>query len=132
MGIKSELRSAMGSHSNVRCFRENEIPVKDFLDMLDIFMFFPSFKREEPWCRVIAEAMVSGLPVLATDKGGNSDQVLHGSSGFICKKTDDFYKRIIEMKENFKTTEAMSENSIRISKDFTAEAVVTRLLRCIQ
>lgn len=131
MGIKSELRSCLSSCANVTCLSENEISVKDFLNRLDLFMFFPSFKREEPWCRVIAEAMVSGLPVLATDKGGNPDQVLNGNNGFLCKRTDDFYKRIVEMKENPSIINIMSQNSIQISRDFTTEAVIKKMLGII-
>ena len=56
--------------------KENEESVRDFLDQLDVFLFFPEWSREEPWSRVVAEAMVSGCPIIALDRGGTKDQVL--------------------------------------------------------
>ena len=69
---------------NVDCLDENEENVSDFLSSIDVFLFFPEWKREEPWGRVIAEAMVSGCPVIALDRGGTKDQVLNSNHRSHC------------------------------------------------
>ena len=128
MGIKGNLRSQIEKIENVTCLKENEESVQDFVSKLDIFLFFPDWKREEPWARVIAEAMVSGCPVIALDKGGTSDQVLKYNNGFLCKDYGDYYNYIVYMLEHKDIIEVMSKNSIRISKNFYTESVIKKLM----
>ena len=132
MGIKKELSSKLKKIKNVTCLREDEETVKDFLNKLDIFLFFPSWKREEPWARVIAESMVSGCPVIALDKGGTKDQILQGNNGFLCKKYNDYLKSIIYLMEHKEIIPKMSKNSIKISKDFYTEKVIKKLINIIE
>ena len=39
--------------------------------------------RREGWSNAITEALACGLPVVTTDRGGNSEVVRHGSDGFL-------------------------------------------------
>jgi len=116
---------------DVTCLKENEEEVSDFLDSLDVFVFFPEYKREEPWARVIAEAMVAGLPIVALDKGGTSDQVLKWNNGILCKKFDDYYKALVYLIEHPDVAETMSRNSIRIAKEFHTENIIKKLMEII-
>jgi len=131
MGIKDEVRRKINKIENVTCLKEDEETVKDFLSKLDVFLFFPDWRREEPWGRVIAEAMVSGLPVIALDKGGTKDQVLKYNNGYLCKKYDDYFKWVVHFIEHKDKIQVMSENSIRISRDFHTERVIKRLMSII-
>lgn len=128
MGIKKELRKKIEKMDNVVCLDEDQELVKDFLSQIDIFLFFPEWKREEPWARVIAEAMVSGCPVVALDRGGTCDQVLKHNNGFLCKKYNDYYKHLVYLIEHPEKINILSKNSIRISQNFYTESVVKRLL----
>ena len=128
MGIKKELKKKLQKIKNVICLNEDEEPVKEFLDKLDVFLFFPDWRREEPWARVVAEAMVSGCPIIALDKGGTKDQILDYNNGFLCKKYDDYYKGVIYFMEHKEIIEKMSKNSIRISKEFYSEKVINKLI----
>jgi glycosyltransferase involved in cell wall biosynthesis len=56
----------------------NDVP--DVMRGLDCFVL-PSLA--EGISNTILEAMASGLPVIATDVGGNSDLVEHGNSGLV-------------------------------------------------
>lgn len=132
MGIKSELKKQLKPIENVQCLDENQESVKDFLNQLDVFLFFPDWKREEPWARVIAESMVAGCPVIALDKGGTPDQVIPCHNGFLCKKYDDYYSRIVYLMEHKDKIAAMSKNSISISKNFYTASVIKRLLAIIE
>jgi glycosyltransferase involved in cell wall biosynthesis len=63
-------------------------PVQDvqkFLGTADIFVM-PS--RNEGFSNAIVEAMASGLPVVATDVGGNAEAVVHGVTGLIVPSDD--------------------------------------------
>lgn len=124
MGTKLEMDSAT-------CLKENEEPVSDFLDSLDVFVFFPDYKREEPWARVIAEAMMAGLPIVALNKGGTSDQVLQWNNGFLCKKFNDYHQALVYLLEHSDIIEDMSLNSIRISRQFRTENIIHKLMEII-
>jgi len=127
MGMKDAVAKGM----NGVCLKENENTVSDFLDSLDVFVFFPEYKREEPWARVIAEAMVAGLPIVALDRGGTSDQVLKYNNGILCRKFDDYHKALVYLLEHPAVIETMSRNSIRISQEFHTENVIKKLMEMI-
>ena len=132
MGIKKDLKKKIEKIENVICLNEDEESVRDFISKLDVFLFFPEWKREEPWARVIAEAMVSGCPVIALDKGGTKDQVLKYNNGFLCKKYNDYYKNVVYFLEHKEAVGIMSRNSIRISKGFYTKKVIERLISVIE
>ncbi len=51
--------------------------------------FFVCPSRREPFANVILEALASGLPVVATNVGGNRELVIDGSHGLLCAPDDD-------------------------------------------
>lgn len=128
MGISQTCKKLVEKLPNVECLAENTETVKDFLSSLDIFMFFPSWGREEPWARVVGEAMMSGCPIFATDKGGNKDQVLKYHNGYLNKRKDDFVKTLCHAKEHPETITEMGLNSRRIAyTTFRTEKIIQRL-----
>jgi len=112
--------------------QENEISVREYLHGIDIFMFFPSYSRSEPWSRCLGEAMMSGCPIITTDKGGNKDQVVHGNNGFLCKSTNDFFKHIVYLTENREKIVQMSKNSLLLARHFTSENVIKRFIDFVE
>lgn len=135
MGMSGERRKDFEkvNFPNVKIYRENEIPVRDFLNQTDIYTFMPSWKREEPWARVVAEAMMSGCPILATDKGGNKDQIIQGHNGFLCKRKDDFFKYLCMLKAHPNILTRMGENSRRRAMtEFRTPVIVKRLVNFIE
>jgi glycosyltransferase involved in cell wall biosynthesis len=132
MGVKEELKKKIKDINNVNCLKEDEESVSDFLSTLDIFLCFPEWSREEPWGRVIAEAMVSGCPVIGLNKGGTKDQILNYNNGILCKNFNDFYKSVIYFIEHKDVISKMSKNSIRISKNFYTKKIISKLLDIIE
>lgn len=55
------------------------------LPALDVFV---STSENEPFGRVIVEAMAAGLPVVATDSGGRREMVEHGVTGVLVRQGD--------------------------------------------
>ncbi len=71
--------SERGLQQNVRMLgQRNDIP--NLLNLSDCFVL--SSRSEGLSCSII-EAMAAGLPVIATDVGGNSELVLHGKNGYL-------------------------------------------------
>ncbi len=46
----------------------------------------------ETWCNVATEAMSSGIPIVAENRGGIKDQIIHGETGYLCNNGDDYIK----------------------------------------
>ena len=130
MGVKHSLRDSLSKIPNVNVYGENTFGVGDFLKDCDVFIFFPDYKRQEPWARVIGEAMMSGLPILALDKdGGTAQQVLNGNNGFLCKTLQDFTDKSVYLFANPELSRKMGNNSAIYASEFTSENICRKLLR---
>ncbi len=76
--LMDELVTAGVEHQAWLPGSRNDIP--DLLRVMDLFVL-PSLA--EGICNTILEAMASGLPVIATDVGGNPDLVVSGDNGVL-------------------------------------------------
>jgi len=132
MGIPGKYEKALKEIENVTVRKAFSVPVSTYLNNIDIFLFFVSWDREEPWSRASAEAIASGCPVLTTNKGGNKDQVIHGNNGFLCKSTKDFYKSIVDLMEHKEKIRKMGYNSLVFSRFFSSEYVVKKFIKFIK
>lgn len=82
----------------------------------DIFVF-PSLQEGLPVA--VMEAMASGLPVICSKIRGNTDLVVEGKGGFLCKvdSRDDFIRAIKKMCEDKRLIIKAGEfNKVRIKK----------------
>jgi glycosyltransferase involved in cell wall biosynthesis len=98
--------------------------IRDQLQRMDVFAMTSSF---EGLSNAIMEAMGSGLPVVATDVGGNSELVINGETGFLCPSTDDmaFAEKVIRLIDNKKEAEEMGKNGKkRILNEFGVEKMI--------
>lgn len=117
---------------NVNIRKEFSIPVKEYLSGIDVFTFFGSYNREEPWSRAVAEALTSGCPVLANNRGGNIDQIIHGNNGFLCSNYDEFKQSIKYLLDKPEILRAQRCNALRASKTFSSQQIINRLLEFIK
>lgn len=132
MGCPERIKESTKNIPNVRCYNEFEVTIKEFLANLDVFVFFSSLKREEPWSRVAAEAMLSGTPVIATNRGGNSDQIIHGNTGFLCTSATDFALYIATLYKNRALLENMRRMCIKNSQNYVTKSVIQRLMNFLE
>lgn len=133
MGTSGELKNKLRDIPNVTLRDEFTKPVKEYLQDIDIFLFYITYDRQEPFARVVGEGMASGCPILATDvDGGNRMQVIHGNNGYLCENTNDFYEKIIYLIKNPERIKQMGKNSILLSKFFSSEFIIKKFLMFIE
>lgn len=129
MGVVQEGIDALKDQPNVTIRKEYSTPVKTYLSNLDVCVYMPGWKHQEPWARSTAEAMASGCPLITTDAdGGNRDQVLHGNNGFLCKDVRGFVQSILFLVEHPEIRQAMARNCQLYAKRYTPEKVLNSLL----
>jgi len=83
---------------------------------------------------VLQEAMQVGLPIIATDNGGQVDFVKNNENGFLIKYEDgnDMVKRIGEIIRNKKLRERIKKNNLEKVKEFKLENIARRYLEEIR
>jgi glycosyltransferase involved in cell wall biosynthesis len=128
MGVPKKYAKTIENIENVKIRKEFSLSVKDYLMGIDIFLFFPAWKRTEPWARVIAEGMMSGCPIIATNKGGNIEQVISCNNGFLCDTLDDFINNLSYLIENPNEIKQMGNNSKLYAKEFCAKNIIDKFL----
>ena len=132
MGMPRQVAGLMARHPNVTTHEAFAVPVRDFLEETDIFLFYPAWDRAEPWARSVAEALMSGSPVLATAKGGNCDQIIPGSNGYLCGSLEDFARHLSEMLDRPEIIQSLGRNASQHSRFFTTEHVVGQLMEFVR
>jgi glycosyltransferase involved in cell wall biosynthesis len=68
----------------------NSMSVDRFLGLLDLYVYgtHKLFTETSPLC--VLEALASGIPVVAEDRGGLSDLVVDGCTGYLCRTREDY------------------------------------------
>jgi glycosyltransferase involved in cell wall biosynthesis len=98
--------------------------VQELMHDMDIFMMTSLY---EGMSNAIMEAMLAGLPVVASDVGGNSELVVHGETGFICPLNDAeaFAEKVLFFLQNGKQAVEMGEKGKkRMISEFGIEKMV--------
>jgi len=132
MGMPRPAADALRGIPNVTVRQEFALSVKEFLRNVDVFVYFLSWAREEPWSRSAAEALASGCPVITTASGGNPDQVVHGNNGYLCRNVGDFLTYCLLMIEHPRRRLALRRNAVACARHFLSGEVIRRLLLFVE
>ncbi|OLO37199.1 glycosyl transferase [Alkalihalophilus pseudofirmus] len=104
-----------------------EIP-KFFL-MADIFVC--SSQWEEPLARVHYEAMAAGLPIITTNRGGNTEVISHMENGFVIEEynqTSAFVEAIDHLLTNPNLTSQLAKTGrLLVEENFQYKHTVKRI-----
>lgn len=79
----ASLRSSMHGDPNVELLPAGAIPSAAFLSSLDAFYYRTHPAYFEAFGRVVLEAMLCGIPVVAEARGGYASYIRHGENGFL-------------------------------------------------
>lgn len=95
----------------------NEIGVDKLLLNGDIFIYPLPNGYQDQGPRVIMEAMLLGLPVIADNSYGARDRVTDGCTGYLCSNYDDYINYISYLNENRNVLYNTSTNSSSYAKE---------------
>jgi 1,2-diacylglycerol 3-alpha-glucosyltransferase len=120
MGIESKL---------VFAGRLSQVDVAGAYNSADLFVF-PSVTETQGL--VLAEAMASGLAVVAMAAFGSLAIVKEGVTGYLCDTEDVFEERIIELLQDGELRRRMGQVAAARARKFSVENVAFRLERAYQ
>jgi glycosyltransferase involved in cell wall biosynthesis len=123
-----EIVKALDLEGNVR-FVAGLDDVYPVLERSDVFCML---SRSEGLSNAILEAMVCGLPCVATRVGGNPELVRDGENGFLVENEDDAAaaRRIAQLLHSREQARAMGQRSrLLVEERFTAAKMVETLMK---
>jgi glycosyltransferase involved in cell wall biosynthesis len=101
--------------------RRDDIP--ELLQAADIAVL-PSLK--EGFSNALIEAMAAGLPVIATDVGGNAEAIEHGRSGLIVPPRDEraLLGAVLQLVDDPMARETIGRRAAERARDFSLDKMV--------
>lgn len=126
--LKSELENYAVKLGLKECifFLGEKKNVFDFLRKINVFVLTSLY---EGLSNAIMEAMISGLPVVATDVGGNRELISNGETGFLCQPNNisDLVEKVMYIIDNPKKAEEMGRNGrVKIINEFSIDKMVKK------
>ena len=122
-GLKKKARELDCLHSVVFAGQRNDVP--DLLDMMDVFVF-PSHYEGLPGALI--EAMIAGLPIVATPVDGNAELIEDGVTGRFVPPHDDeaIADRLTELLDDTDLREDLGTAASEYARgEFAIESMVT-------
>lgn len=126
--LRSDALDLLADHQLVQCawLPGERHDVAEFMRHLDIFVL-PS--QTEGISNTILEAMATGLPVIATDVGGNPELVADGITGLLTPAGDVLAmadKLLDYIEHSEKRQKHGQQGVLRVQKEFSLQAMVAR------
>ncbi|OPY61753.1 MAG: putative glycosyltransferase EpsF [Pelotomaculum sp. PtaU1.Bin065] len=109
-------------------FLGNRDDVKELLSVLDLFVL-SSFRDAEGLSISMLEAAASGVPIVATDSGGNAEVIINGLSGFVvpAKSSSELSTAILTVLNNPGIAQEFSVNGLyRVKELFNINAMIRK------
>jgi len=95
VGGNKHYKEHMNRLKDVVNYEIGSLPVEILYSTFDILVYKTNVT--ETWGRIVTEAMASGLPVVAENKGGIKEQIDHGINGYLCDTNEQFVEYILKL-----------------------------------
>jgi len=118
-----------GANENVISLSPSWWRVASFMSEMNLFVYVNDVNfGPETWCRGVTEALASGIPVIAENRGGILEQITNGVNGYLVEPTDIYLikARIEELFDNPQKAQAIGEAGRKWVKE---NADISRLKR---
>ena len=116
----ASLRPIVASDPNVELLPAGAASSAEFLSTLDAFYYRTHPSYFEAFGRVVLEAMLCGVPVVAEERGGYAQYVRHGENGFLFCDPDEAMTQLDRLR---------ADPSLRDRIGRAARATAERLFR---
>jgi len=101
--------------------------IKEYYSITDLVVHPCTYY--EPLSRMLLEAASYGIPIIASNIGGNSEIVENDVNGFLVKNTKELKNKIEKLINNEKLAKKMGEESKeKIKKEFSYKKISKRLI----
>ena len=91
------LAGEIGSDPNIELLPAGAEDAAAFLRSLDCFVYRTSTRWFEAYGRVVVEAMATGLPIVAGDRGGYTEHLRDGANAHVVGTTQDAIARVLAL-----------------------------------
>lgn len=122
--LASELGGTRGVELLPACPREPE----QFLRELDVFFYRTSSEWFEASARVVVEALASGLPVVAHDRGGYVEYVHHGENGFLFRSDEEALEHVLALRDDPARLAMMKETARASAKALYSDDALSEIV----
>jgi len=134
MGVDKENGKRVSKYTNAEVLTEFSVPSWEFLSRIGIFLQINREDYIEMSPRVVAEAMMAGLPVVAENRDGAKDQIIHEETGILIDYKDTsqinhYLDRLVRDKE-FRMMLGKNAKEYALN-NFTSESIVEQIDRLI-
>jgi len=102
---------------------------QDVPDLLNLFDLFLLSSLSEGTSMSIAEAMASGVPIVATDVGGNRSIVDHGLNGLLVRpgRPEEMAEAILALLRNDERRSSFAREAVeKIKREYSAQVMASR------
>ena len=123
--IEDECTSLLWPNNTTLTGAKDASFVAERLKSSDVFLF-PSYT--EGFSNAIAEAMASGLPIIATDVGANKDMIEEGGGVIVPVGNIDSIVKALNKISNYNTRKRMSSWNVSKVKNYLVDNVMKELL----
>jgi glycosyltransferase involved in cell wall biosynthesis len=116
------LATAVGPHPRIELLPLNTEPAVDFLHSLSVFFYRTSPEIYEAGGRVIMEALMCGLPVIASIHGGYADWIRNGENGFLFYSQEEAWEYCLQVREDACLRAKLGQQARVSALEFAGEA----------
>jgi len=127
MGPSPSLEEELGGMESVTLLPMGAQEAHLFLQELDSFFYRTSEEYQEPWGRVVTEAMACGLPVVCHQSGGYARIIDHGRNGFLFETQQEALEILLLLKEDPALRERVGREARRTAEELFSAAVRSEL-----